>query len=64
MKKIYLLFAVLFVITCAKEEDPIVTPPAVVIPPPSFVIPPVTHLNQVLHPPMMEEIFQYPAEKI
>ena len=42
MKKIYLLFAVLFVITCAKEEDPIVTPPAVVIPPPSFVIPPVT----------------------
>jgi hypothetical protein len=23
MKKIYLLFAVLFVITCAKEEDPI-----------------------------------------
>ena len=32
----------LLVITCAKEEDPIVTPPAVVIPPPSFVIPPVT----------------------
>jgi len=42
MKKIYLLFAALLVITCAKEEDPIVTPPAVVIPPPSFVIPPVT----------------------
>ncbi len=42
MKKIYLLFVALLVITCAKEEDPIVTPPAVVIPPPSFVIPPVT----------------------
>ena len=42
MKKVYLLFAALLVITCAKDEDPIVTPPAVVIPPPSFVIPPVT----------------------
>ena len=46
MKKIYLLFTALLVITCAKEEDPIVTAPASnELPPPSFTTTPFTPLS-------------------